>query len=918
MSLLRTKLFVPPGRTRLVERPRLIERLVDGLYRKLTLVSATAGSGKTTLIGDFARTIDRPIAWVSLDASDNDPIRFIGYLVAALQNVDPKFGESIAALLQTPQRPPIENLLTTLINQITDHNLELVLVLDDYHTIKADEIHRGVEFLADRAPAGVHIVVSSRTNPALPLARWRAGGELTELRTADLRFTEQEADSFLNDVMKLGLSKESVAKLESRTEGWIAGLQLAALSLQHRPDLEEFIKNFTGRHSYVLEYLVDEVIGKQDENIQSFLLQTAILARLNGSLCDLVTGQSNTQAILRELEQANLFVVPLDDERRWYRYHHLFGEFLYAKLIDQKDPAEVAELHNRAAGWFRKNGFAAEAIEHALTGGHFDLAAEFIEQDADELYTRGAVGTLRGWLERLPEQVRRRRPRAGIYYAWVLFFVGEGSNNSEPVFERAESYLQNAEERLNESLEEQGDNERTMESLGIIHAVRTAMTSASPVKKSQQGAQRDLGRTIECGKRALELLAPRNLTWRCVVNVGLGYAYRVAGDVGSSIQAFAEAGRQGNEAGNLSGALFAFSNLATLLIQQGKLHEAEAVYRDALRMAGAGKGELFPMTGQIDIGLGRLLYEWNRLSEAAANFSGAIERSEQYGFHSPDVLLSLARVRCAQGDVDKANDLAAEAERLLEMPGLHPVFAALARIEQVRYLLSTGKIEEALRWARTSGLKATDEPGLWREGEYLALARVLIADGSAETTIDLIRKVVSAARAANRDGNLVEVLAVQAMAYQALGDDLPAQMALKEGLKLAEAASYVRTFLDEGPPMMAMLQQIYQTLKKDKTGRPSLSRGYLERLLLAFRAEVGSGSVKGEAKEVEQPLVEPFSERELEIMRSIAAGRSNQEIAEQLFVALSTVKWHVNNIYGKLNVRSRTQAIARAQRLGLI
>jgi LuxR family maltose regulon positive regulatory protein len=916
--MLTTKLNIPPARSQVVHRQRLTDQLIAGLSRRLTLVSAPAGSGKTTLVSEFVRQIDRPVAWISLDAGDDDPTRFMTYLVAALQTVRPDIGQTVQALLHSPQPSPLEQMMVTLINELAAASVECVLVLDDYHLIKAEAIHNAVAFLLDNLPPTLHVVIAGRTSPPLPLPRWRGRGELTDVRMADLRFTPDEATAFLNGAMALGLTPEVIATLEARTEGWIAGLQLAALSLRRRDDGSQFVKTFTGRDRYILDYLVDEVISRQPERVQSFLLETAVLDRMTGPLCDAVTGQPDGQAMLGALEEANLFLVPLDNERRWYRYHHLFAEFLQARLRDHAGADGLATLHQRAARWHAQNGFTSEAVEHALAASDFELAAHLIEQAADELYSRGSIATLRRWLERLPEAVVRDRPRAAIYYAWVLFFAGEGSRDSETIFERADGYLRSAEKVMRERTSG-AKNDSPNEELGMIYAVRTTMASAAPVRKSALCAQRDLARTIECGRQALAHLPEQNLIWRCVVNIGLGYAYRVAGNITAAAQSFAEASRLGHVGGNLSGALFARSNWASLLIMQGRLHEAEQVYQDALRVAAAHKGDLLPITGQIHIGLGRLLYEWNELEQAARYLAEGLKRAEAFGFCSPEVLMMLARVRRAEGDEETSQLLVAEAIEDLQTSETHIHSAMLARLEHVRLMLAQGDVQAASRWAKTSGLSFDAEPTAWREPETITFARVLIAQGQAEKIMPLVEALRRAATAGGRRGSLIEILAVQATAYHASGQATAAQTCLGEALAMAEPERYVRVFVDEGKPMLALLHQVYQSLK-ERPASATFSREYVERLLIVQRkAEtVTVRAPEAVATTTQQPLVEPLSQRELEILRLIAAGRSNKEIAQELFVAVSTIKWHVNNIFGKLNVQSRTQAIARAQRLGIL
>ena len=926
-TILRTKLCVPPERPQLVARLRLTDSLLAGFAGKLSVISAAAGSGKTTLVSDLVRQIERPVAWLSLDGGDNDPMRFLAYLVAAFRESCREsaagIGDATASLLQSPQPPALETMMATLLNEIAAAENALILVLDDYHVINNRAIHEAVAFFIEHLPAGAHLIIASRTSPPLPLPRLRGRGELTELRMPDLRFTTDEAATFFGLTMKLELTPENVAALTARTEGWIAGLQLAALSLHRRRDSGQFIKDFTGRHQYVLEYLVDEVVSQQPEEAQVFLLRTSVLDRLTGSLCEALTGQTGSHERLHSLEQANLFLIPLDEQRQWYRYHHLFAEFLLARARTALGDAEIGALHKRAAEWYEQHDFAAEAIEHAFLAADFDFAARLIERTADEWYARGALATLQRWLATLPENVLSARPRSAIYYAWALYFNGLGNQDGSALFERAEGYLRMAERSL------EGISEAN-EERGMIFAVRTSMASAAPTAKSPLCATRDLARTIQCGLKALELLPEYNLSWRCVVNLGLGFAYRLVGDISAATQCFVEAARLGELGGNLSGALVALNNCGALLSAQGRLYEVERVYRDGLRIASQRNGDLLPITGQIYYGLGRLLYEWNRLSEAAQCMNNARTRCEAGGFPRAEVMMTLARVQFAQRNDEAVRETISRATEIYSTEGISATSMGHAEMERARLSLLQGNVAAAARWAKTADLEPNQSAAPWREAEFLTLARVLIAQGRSEKALELLDSLKQAAASGKRNGNLIEILTVMATALVTTEQTDDARNCLKQALVLAEPSDYVRVFTDEGEPLAGLLYSLYQQLKKERGNSYGFSREYVERLLLALRSEetaarsgpvrsgpARSGSESSESSEPATELVEPLSDRELEILRMIAAGRANQEIAEKLFVAPSTIKWHINNIYGKLGVRSRTQAIARARHLRL-
>lgn len=905
-TILKLQLEIPPARTQLVARQRLSERLRAGLAGKLTLVSAPAGSGKTTLVSELARRSGRPVAWLSLEAGDDDPPRLLAGLAAALQQMEAGIGATTQALLQAAPPPPLESVTAALRNEIATAATPPLLILDDYQVLKNEAIHRAISFLIEHLPAGAHLIIVSRTRPPLPFPRWRARGELTELRLPDLRFTTEEATAFFRQVMKLDLAPETIAALNASAEGWIAGLQLAALALQRRADDEQFIREFTGRHHYVFDYLMDEVMAQQPDETQEFLLRTAILTRLNDSLCDALTERTDSHAVLQSLEETNLFLIALDEERQWYRYHHLFAEFLLARARTALGEAEIAALHGRAARWFAQHGSTDEALEHAFAAADFELAAQLIEQTADEMYARGAVVVLQRQLERLPENVRRARPRTAIYYAWALFFSGLGSSDVAGAFARAEEYLRRTEDLI-------GDNAELNDERGMIFAVRTSMSGAAAA--AQRNAPDGLAATIRYGEQALAYLPASNTTWRSVVNLGLGFAYRLAGEIAAATNAFTTASRLAEAGGNLSGALYALNHGGALLIAQGRLHEAERAYRNGLRLARERNAEQLPILGQIHFGLGRLLYEWNRLDEAAECLQAARARGEAGGFPIADVLMALARVRHAQGDAEAVQAALTEATQGRATQGVSATFLAQAEMEQARLHLVKGDVAAAARWAKAVNLSLDAPVAPWREAEYLTLARVLIAQGQTSQVVPLLAALKQSAAASKRHGNLIEILVLEATAAHARGETEAAQGTLKQVLALAEAAEYVRVFVDEGEPMTALLHQLYQLAKKDNPHQPGFSREYLERLLLAFRSAQRSSSATAATT---NELIEPLSEREWEILRLIAAGHSNQEIAAKLFVAPSTIKWHVGNLYGKLNVRTRTQAIARAQQLNLL
>lgn len=854
-------------------RPRLGELLAEGMNRKLTLVSAPAGYGKTTLLSEW-RMIhlgsEYPLAWVSLEEADNDPSRFLSYLVATLQTVKAGIGDSVLASLRSPQPPPVESVLAALINDIAAVPEEFALVLDDYHVIEAQPIQGAIAFLLEHMSPQMHLVIASRTDPPLPLARLRARGQMTELRAADLRFTPEEAGAFLTDVMGLELSTRDVEALERHTEGWIAGLQLAALSMRGREDSSGFIEAFTGSNRYVLDYLVDEVLARQPEPVTSFLLKTSILDRLSGELCDAVAESHGGQEMLETLDKENLFVVPLDEEGHWYRYHHLFAEVL-RHLLRRSQPNLVPELHRRASRWYEQNGPLDEAIKHALAAQDFESAAHLVEGGAGEILARGEVSLLVGWVEALPEELMRSRPGLCIPYAWALFLTGR---------------LEDAEERAR-------DAERAA-STGALSAEVTALR-ANLVR-----ARGDVPGSIELAREARKLLPEDDFALRGAISFNLGSAYWVTGDLEAAKETFAEASAASRRAGNTYVALLSMRARAEIEKMSGHLRRAADLYHEALQIAEASPS---PAAGLAHVGMGELLYEWNDLDGAVHHLTQGIDlgnRSGSFDIHFPG-RAALALVRQAMGDTQGALEVIQEGERAVRTINLPPYMLDQQAAFEARVRLAQGDLATAARLLEERAIDTDDAVNIQNELEHLVLARVLLARDESHAALDLLERLRVAAEATGRMGSKIKVLVLQALAYKARDDESRALVTLGRALELAEPEGYVRTFLDEGAPMATLLRS---ALTK------AISPGYASRLLGAF----GSSSERLPAG----ALSEPLSERELEVLRLIASGMSNAEISRALFVSLATVKKHINNIYRKLGTHSRTSALARARELDLL
>ena len=888
--LLTTKLYIPPPRPNLVPRPRLVERLDEGLRlgNRLTLISAPAGFGKTTLLSEWVGSCGRPVAWVSLDKGDEDPARFLSYFVAALQTIEANVGEGMLSAFQAPQPPPIEAILTALINEIAALPDPCALVLDDYHVIKAQPIHDALTFLLDHLPSQMHLIIATRVDPPLPIAHLRGRGQLTELRLTDLRFTHDEAAALLNQVMGLDLSADDVVALASRTEGWIAGLQMAAASMQGQEDVAGFIQAFTGSDRYILDYLIEEVFHRQPSSVQTFLLQTAILNRLTGSLCDAVTGQDDGQATLERLERANLFIVPLDNERRWYRYHRLFADLL-RKRLHQAQPDLVPTLHSRASGWYEQNELMAAAIDHALSAGDLERAARLIEQAAEATLMRSEIATFLSWMEMLPDELVRARPLLCVFHAGALLWGG--------------CPLDAIEARLQDAVEADPDGSVT----GEVAAIRALLAA-------HQG---DVRHSTELSDRALELLPEESLFLRSVVAGSLGLAYLWSGDIVAATRTFDKLARIGQETGNFMLTVMALRRLARLRRMQGQLHEARAFYEQALELAVDRQGRPLPIAGLAMTGLGELWREWNDLEAATRYLTEGIELIHQWAETGTlEGYLYLARVRQAQGDEDGTREAIQKAQQLALKTDTTEVDDLSVALQQARLWAAQGNLEAALRWVEERGVGRDVGPTALetrddlldyhlRKYEYLVLARVLIKQDQPDKALALLEPLLPRMEQQGQIGMVIEIQVLKALALQAQGNVAQAITALERALSLAEPGDYVRIFVDEGPPMAQLL---YEAAAR------GIAPDYTGKLLAAFPVSEPAST----SQEPPAEMVEPLSERELEVLHFIEEGLSNREIAQKLFLSMSTVKVHTYNIYSKLGVHSRTQAVAKARALGIL
>ncbi len=903
--ILATKLYVPPPRPNVVLRPRLIERLNAGLHRKLTLISAPAGFGKTTLVSAWATGCARPTAWLSLDQGDNDPTRFLTYLVAALQTIAPPMGTGVVGALQSTQPPPAESILTALLNDIATVPNDFVLVLDDYHVIDARPVDSALTFLLEHLPPQAHLVMTTREDPQLPLARLRGRGHLTELRAADLRFTAAEAAEFLKEVMGLDLAAADIAALEDRTEGWIAGLQLAALSLQGQQDVSGFIRAFAGDHRYIVDYLVDEVLQRQPERVRGFLLQTAILDRLHGPLCDAVTGQEGGAARLEALERGNFFVVPLDDRRHWYRYHHLFADVLSTYLMAEQ-PALVATLHRRASVWYEQHGSAADAIRHALAAADFERVADLVELAVPAMRRSRQEVTVLGWLKALPDELIHVRPVLSAVYAGALLASGE--------LEGVEARLRDAERWLDTTADMRArphpEGSRPAAAMVVVddEAFRRLPGSIAVWRAGQALALGDVPETVKYARRALDLVPLDDHLGRGGAVALLGLASWASGDLEAAHRAYADGMALVQRAGHISDAISGAIARADIRIAQGRLHEAMRTYEHALQLATAQGDPVLRGTADLYVGMSELERERNDLHAATQDLLRSKELGERTGLPQNRCrwCVAMARTLEAQGDLDGALELLDEAERLYVSdfsPNVRPVAALKARV-----WVAQGRLGEALGWARERGLSVEDDLSYLREFEHITLARVLLvrsqsdrAGGSMLEALGLLERLLQAAEAGERTGSVIEILVLQALAHQTQGD-IPAALApLEHALTLAEPEGYVRLFVDEDRPMAVLLEA---------ATKQGIAPKYVRHLLTA------SGKAEDRAP-VKQVVIELLSERELEVLRLLGTDLSGPDIARELMVSLNTLRTHTKNIYDKLGVNNRRAAVRQAEDLDL-
>ena len=908
--LLATKLHVPRPQPGFVPRTRLVEALGEGLALGRVLVCAPAGFGKTALLADWARSGGRPVAWLGLDDGDSDPARFWRYAVAALDRARPGLAGRVGPLLG-PSPGSFEGLVTALINELAADPGpdEVLLILDDYHLVDSGPVHESVAFLLENLPPGLRVVVSGRADPPLPLARLRARGQLAELRAADLRFTGEEAAALLAEAAGPGLPGTAAEALVARTEGWAAGLQLAGLSLRGHADPAGFALAFSGSHRFVLDYLADEVLERQNPQVREFLLETSVLERLSGELCDAVTGRAGGQVMLAEIERAGLFLVPLDEVRGWWRYHHLFADLLRARLRAEQ-PGRARALHRAAAAWCEERDLADDAVRHALAAGESAWAARLVERHVEELLGRSEGVTLRRWLSALPAEPVRARPRLCLAQGYA---AAQGFE-----LEALEALLDDAERAF-----AAGGDEPYEPSLGPPRGdsvLANVPAGIAFLRASLARLRGDAGLAAGYNRQALAGLGEDDWFMRSFVYWNRAVTHWLEGRLGSAERGLAEV-LAGRRAG---GALFAgflpmrvWYDLGEVQRAQGNLDAAAATGRQALDTF--GQSSQMALTGLAHVGLAQVLYERNELAAALDHATSGVTLCRHLAF-TPALaagLAVLARIRHAHGDPAGALEAMGEAGRVGLSPQVITLFNPVPS-QQARLLLAQGDTAAAARWTEQRGLRPDDEPGYPQERDYLVLARVLLAQDRPGQALTLLGRMLAPAAAGGRAGSVIEIRALQALAHQARRDEPAAMTALAEALTLSCPHGHVRVFADEGPPMAALLGRLAAARRAKQAPARRVPLGCLARLVQAFDGKPDAAAARRPGPGPVPGLIEPLTGRELEVLRLLAAGKSNQRIAHDLVVALDTVKKHVTHVLGKLGAANRTEAVARARDLGLI
>jgi LuxR family maltose regulon positive regulatory protein len=909
-QLLATKFYIPVALGRLILRPRLMALLNGSLKRPFTLVSAPAGFGKTTLLSTWSQSLpaNNPrVAWVSLDEEDNNPQLFWTYVLTALQRQEPEQFTSLVMQLQSPQAPPLKYLLAKLINMLVEGTDHFLLILDDYQVITEQQVHTTLAYLIENLPPQLRIIVATRADPPLSLALLRAHQQALEVRTDQLRCTVEETKAFFQEVMGIQLSEETVGEVTNRTEGWLVGLQLLALSLPERADSVTLLKEVSGDQHYILDYLTEEVLRRQPQDIQTFLLSTCILERLNASLCDAVMDQANSQQILQRLEKANLFVVSLDSKREWYRYHALFAQALRHQL-EQTDADLVLALHYRASLWYAQHDFPTEAILHALHAQQWQWAADLIDKQAVR-WVHYDQKILITWLKRLPTEVIRARPRLCLLSAKLLSFIGP--------YAAVNSWLQDAEATLRNWLSalkgEMNDSllreKREQENLlGEVLAYRAFIAS---ILHSDESV------TLAASREARTLLADQNFEARSEASHAQSLAHYSRGEAMKAYKYEMEASALARKLGSTSMIVYYMSGVSQQLLLLGRLHEAWRILQQTFQLEGEQREFQPQFICWAYICQAEILREWNQLDDALENALQGIKFGEQTGYTT---FLCLGytvqmRIHLARAELDAAQTAMWQAELAIKQLNSPYLRAQLALIDRVSLWLARGELENAVHWARELVQSERSSSLLVREREETARVRVLLAQQCPDEALELLGPLLTSAIKTERRDHVIETQLLQALAYQMCHKETQALSALSEAVHLAEPEGYIRRFVDEGISMVALLSQLHE--ERHQQG-PTF---YLDTLLAAFLQQNQTqeqSSMRATVHTPDQLLPDPLSEREREVLQALARGASNQQIAQELVITVDTVKRHVSHIFAKLGVKNRIQAVKQARELGLV
>lgn len=905
--LLTIKTNIPAPKGKLLDRPRLVDQIEQGMQSNLVLVSAPAGFGKTTAVVSWIQVTDRNVAWLALDRDDNDPALFFRYLISTIQRLEPEFGLGIQLALESQPNLQPDSLLANFINELAALDFPISLVFDDYHIIETEAIHRILKYLIQHIPFNANIVIISRIDPPIPLGRLRAGGELTEIRSKDLRFRADEGDAFFNDLMNLGLSKGEAAALHARTEGWIVGLQLAALSLRDREDKQAFIERFSGTHQYIIDYLLEEVLAGLPEGIKSFLYRISILDRFCAPLCDAMLDRSDSRRVISELAEIDLFLVPLDADDRWFRFHHLFVDFL--RHASRHDQELLSKLHSRASEWFEAQGEPTEAILHRVRAGDYAEAARILESIGMQMLENSELSALIGLIELIPHDQACSRPWVCIYHAWALRLSGGAYQEVEDLLDCAEKAIGPIPSNDRSG---PGDEDRKFAANDKGH-MRAHLTA---IGAFQALYREDVPAVIQLAQDALSLRPEGNFI-RSSIALSQGWAYRFSGNLAASSQSLQEARSVGLSSGNTFLTVSATCRLAYNELLMGRLHAAADLCRQALQLSRLGDNKRLPVAGYAHVYLGYIHYLWNELDAAKEHLSAGIELCRQVGYIMDQIVgHSLqARVFHALGEPELADEALSQGERLCDLMKGYLYARRWMDDSNVRNWGATGKLDAVRSWVKSCGLSTADPPTFMREIEEIILARALLNlsydthNGSIpDDLIPFMDRIREAAGAAGWVSKEIEILILQSLAIWQMKDKERSLAVLESALKLAEPEGFIRPFLDEGELARKLLSELTSS---SETGH------FSRKLLDAFDKNfITSGTVDG--GKASSALIEPLSRRELEVLQLLATDLSGPEIADKLVIAVSTFRYHTDQIYKKLAVHNRREAVTRGKELEII